>query len=186
MDRGVANAIAGTTPASVSGTFYRHASIGMGELKASNAGGRWGPPRAYGVLYLGSPEASIVAEAYRALVDGIEGMRAEHVGPRRLFTVEVEITNLLDLRLAEHQSAVGLDPEALHGPWEPCQRVGLAAHQLGLHGVVAPAATRMGLTLALFEHNLPAAQWPTVIQVAEWTHLPADPRHLRAVGDQPA
>jgi len=36
--------------------------------------------------------------------------------------------------------------------------VGLAAHQLGLHGVIAPAATGLGLTLALFEHNLPAEQ----------------------------
>jgi hypothetical protein len=45
MDRGLADAIACTTPADVSGTFYRHAWIGMRELKASG-GGRWGPPRA--------------------------------------------------------------------------------------------------------------------------------------------
>jgi hypothetical protein len=56
MDRGFANAIAGTTVAHVSGTFYRHAWIGMRDLKASSGGGRWGPPRAYGVLYLGRPE----------------------------------------------------------------------------------------------------------------------------------
>jgi hypothetical protein len=83
MDRGLANAIAGTTPGGASGTFYRHAWIGMRELKASSAGGRWGPPRAYGVLYLGRPETSVIAEAYRALVDGVEGMRPELVGPRR-------------------------------------------------------------------------------------------------------
>jgi hypothetical protein len=47
MDRGLANAIAGTPPGSVSGIFYRHAWIGMRELKPSSAGGRWGPPRAY-------------------------------------------------------------------------------------------------------------------------------------------
>ena len=76
MDRGLANAIAGTTPADVSGTFYRHAWIGMRDLKASSGGGRWGPPRAYGVLYLGHPEASVIAEVHRALVDAVDGMRA--------------------------------------------------------------------------------------------------------------
>jgi RES domain len=186
MDRGLANAIAGTTPGVASGVFYRHAWIGMRELKASSAGGRWGPPRAYGVLYLGRPETSVIAEAYRALVDRVEGMRPELVGPRRFFTVDVEVANLLDLRVSEHRVAVGLDLDVLAGPWEPCQRVGLAAHQLGLHGVIAPAATQLGLTLALFEHNLPAAQWPTIAAQTEWAHLPADPRRLRAVDDQPA
>jgi hypothetical protein len=186
MDRGLANAIAGTTPGSASGTFYRHAWIGMRELKASSGGGRWGPPRAYGVLYLGRPETSVIAEAYRSLVDAVEGMRPELVGPRRFFTVEVDVTNLFDLRVRRHQVAVGLDHGALTGSWEPCQRIGLAAHQLGLHGVIAPAATGLGLTLALFEHNLPVAQWPTTTAQTEWAHLPADPRRLRAVDDQTA
>jgi RES domain-containing protein len=186
MDRGLANAIAGTTPAHVSGTFYRHAWIGMRDLKASSGGGRWGPPRAYGVLYLGRPETSVIAEAHRALVDAVEGMRPELVGPRRFFTVNVDVTDLLDLRVSEHRGAVGLDSAALTGPWQPCQRVGLAAHQLDLHGVIAPAATGLGLTLALFEHNLPAEQWPTIAAQTEWAQLPPDPRRLRAVEDQSA
>jgi hypothetical protein len=186
MDRGLANAIAGTTPAEVNGTFYRHSWIGMQQLKASSAGGRWGPPRAYSVLYLGQPETSVIAEAYRALVDGVDGMRPELVGPRRFFTVDVEVTNVLDLRVSAHRDAVALDLDALAGPWQPCQRVGLAAHQLGLHGIIAPAATRLGLTLALFEHNLPARQWPTVTAQTEWVHLPPDPRCLRIADDQSA
>jgi hypothetical protein len=72
-------------------------------------------------------------------------MRPELVGPRRFFTVDVDVTNLLDLRVSEHRDAVALDLDPLRGPWEPCQRVGLAAHQLGLHGIIAPAATRLGL-----------------------------------------
>lgn len=158
----------------------------MHELTASNGGGRWGPPRAYGVLYLGRPETSVIAEAYRSLVDAVEGMRPELVGPRRLFTVDVDATNLLDLRVSEHRAAVELDSDALTGPWEPCQRVGLAAHQLGLHGVIAPAATGLGLTLALFEHNLPAEQWPTIVAQTEWAHPTPDPRRLRAVEDASA
>jgi hypothetical protein len=119
-------------------------------------------------------------------VDGVEGMRPELVGPRRFFTVDVDVTNLLDLRVSEHRDAVALDLDALRGPWEPCQRVGLAAHQLGLHGIIAPAATRLGLTLALFEHNLPAEQWPTIAAQSEWAHLPPDPRRLRTVDEQSA
>jgi hypothetical protein len=88
--------------------------------------------------------------------------------------------------VSEHRAAVALDHDALAGPWEPCQRVGLAAHQLGLHGVIAPAATQLGLTLALFEHNLPAEQWPTIAAQTEWAHLPPDPRRLRAIDDQSA
>jgi hypothetical protein len=68
-------------------------------------------------------------------------MRPELLGPRRFFTVDVDVTNLRDLRASENWTAVALDLDALAGPWKPCQRVGLAAHQLGLHGVIAPAAT---------------------------------------------
>jgi RES domain len=95
---------------------------------------------------------------------------APSLSARRFFTVDVDVTNLLDLRVSEHRDAVALDLDALRGPWEPCQRVGLAAHQLGLHGIIAPAATRLGLTLALFEHNLPAEQWPTIAAQSEWAH----------------
>jgi hypothetical protein len=184
MNRELANAIAGTTPGRAAGTWFRHAWIGMRELRGSDGGGRWGEPGTYVVLYLGQPEASVVVEAYRSLVDGVEGMRPELVGPRRLFTLEVDVTNLLDLRAAEHRRAVGLDLDALAGPWAPCQRVGRAAHQLGLHGVITPAATGIGLTLALFERHLPAEEWPKVTVHAEWTQLPPDPRRLQAVAQR--
>jgi RES domain-containing protein len=186
MDRGLLNAVAGITPGSVDGVFFRHAWIGMRELKASNAGGRWGPPRVYNVLYLGRPEDSIVVEAYRNLVDKIEGMRGDLVGPRRFFEAHVQASNLLDLRVSEHREAVGLDLDALSGPWAPCQRVARAAHQLGMHGVIAPAATRMGLTLALFERHLPAREWPTLVSETEWAQLPPDPRRMRVVADDHA
>jgi RES domain-containing protein len=181
MDRGLANAVAGTAPTSVEGTFFRHAYIGIRDLKASTGGGRWGPIGSYPVLYLGAPEPTIVAEAYRLLVDGVEGMRPELVGPRNFFTVEVRVTNLLDLRVSEHREAVGLGDDALRGRWEPCQRVGAAAHQLGMHGVIAPAATGLGMTLALFEHTLPAAEWPVILSRTEWAKLPPDPRVLQVV-----
>lgn len=186
MDRGLANAIAGTVPGAESGVYLRHASTRVRELRASSGGGRWGPERQYPVLYLGRPEASVIAEAYRSLVDGVEGMRAELVEPRHVFTVRVDVDNVLDLRVDEHLAAVGLDHGALRGPWAPCQRVGLAAHQLGLHGVIAPSATGLGLTLALFEHNLPPEQWPAVDATKVWQTLPQDPRQQPAASEETA
>lgn len=118
-------------------------------------GGRWGPEHGFPVINLGQPVPSVIVEAYRRLVDPVEGMRGELVGPRVLLTVEVDVDQLLDLRDPTHLAAVGLDDDALRGPWPPCVRVARAAHQLGLHGILAPAATELGITLALFEQHLP-------------------------------
>ena len=70
-----------------------------------------------------------------------------------------------------------------------CQRVAQVAHQLNLHGLIAPAASKLGETLALFMDLLPAEQRPMRDETDQvWTHLPADPRanpgrHLRALPD---
>ena len=76
-------------------------------------------------------------------------------------------------------TVAGRDDQALgdlFGPPAPCQRVGQAAHQLGLHGLIAPAATEVGETLALFEQHLPEAQLPVLTDEALWVTLPPDPR----------
>ncbi len=81
MNREIANAIAATTLATARGTFYRHAWHGTTQLKGSTGGGRWGPEHGFPVLYLGRPPASIIAEAYRSLVDPVEGMRGDLSDP---------------------------------------------------------------------------------------------------------
>jgi RES domain-containing protein len=124
----------------------------------------------------------VIVEAYRHLVDDVEGLTGDMVGPRRLLTVEVALTTVLDLRDEDNSTAVGLSPEDLRSPvgqYARCQRVGQAAHQLGLHGLIAPAATTLGETLAVFELHLPAEEQPTLVGEAEWLHLPGDPRKLR-------
>ena len=177
MDRNLAAAVSHASIVEVSGRFQRHASPKIRTLSGSAAGGRWGQPGAYPVIYLGRPVESVVAEAYRNLVDGVEGMRPELVGPRTLFDVVVDVTNILDLRDPESLRVVGLDAESLRGPHAPCQRVGQGAHQLGLHGVLAPAATELGETLALFERHLPETELPRVVELSRWESLPADPRN---------
>lgn len=184
MDRSLAAAVARASTCTVEGKFERHTSLSHRKLSGSAAGGRWGPAGAYPVLYLGRPRDSVVVEAYRHLVEPIEGMRPELVGPRRLLTCRVRITNVLDLRTKENVEIVGLGPEDLFSDIDQhaeCQRVGQVAHQLELHGIIAPAATGLGETVAIFERRLPAEEQPTIESELVWDELPADPRKLRVV-----
>lgn len=186
MVRQVALLVAAAPRSTIDGRFERHVSQNRRELSGSNSGGRWGPPGAYSVLYLGRPRPSVIVEAYRHLVDPWvgEGMTGDMVAPRRVLTCAVRVTEILDLRSAEAQEAVGLDYSVLtssineHGR---CQAVARVAHQLGLHGIIAPAATRLGETLALFEQHLPADELPQLLSEEAWERLPADPRRLRIV-----
>jgi RES domain-containing protein len=184
MDRSLAIAVARASTVTIEGTFQRHAALRYRTLTGSAAGGRWGPQGAFPVFYLGRPTASVIIEAYRHLVEPIDGMKPEMVAPRRLLTCEVSATMILDLRSTENQATVGLTPEDLTsdvGHYAKCHGVGQAAHQLGLHGIIAPAATGLGETLALFERHLPAEEQPVLLGEERWEHLPADPRQLRLV-----
>ncbi len=179
MDRDIARALSGASTATIAGRFQRHVSPRQEPLRGSRSGGRWGPEGAYPVLYLGRPVDSVIVEAYRHLVETVEGMRPHMVGPRHLITCEVKVTKVLDLREGASRDAVGLAPTELSsevGDYETCHRIGQAAHELGLHGVIAPAAGGLGETLAVFEDQLPEGEWPALVEEQTWESLPADPR----------
>lgn len=155
-------------------------------LTGSNSGGRWGPAGTYPVLYLGRPRNSVAVEAYRHLVDPFAdfGMTGNMVAPRRLLVCQVDATDILDLRTERAQLQVGLTGDDLRSPvgeYDVCQSIGRVAHQLGLHGILAPAATGLGETLALFEEHLPADELPTLVSEELWNVLPTDPRRLRLI-----
>lgn len=186
MDRSLATAVAQATTCTVEGRFERHTSLGHRKLSGSAGGGRWGPEAAFPVLYLGRPRETVIVEAHRHLVEAVEGMRPDLVGPRRVLVCEVQITNVLDLRVKENREIVGLTMDDLRSDIDehaPCQRVGQVAHQLGLHGVIAPAATGLGETLAVFERRLPADEQPVLVDELVWEQLPADPRKPRLVSE---
>jgi len=97
----------------------------------------------------------------------------------------------VDLRRSEAQRTLGLTSEVLHSPaddpdtYPNCQDIGRAAHQLELHGLLAPAAGGMdGETLALFTRNLPVSEVPELVDVERWAQLPPDPRVLRVIEDE--
>lgn len=182
--RDLAIAIAGAEPVTAEGVFHRHVSERWRELSGSTSGGRWGPPGTFSVLYLGRPTGSVVVEAYRHLVDPLEGMTGDMVQPRRLLEITVRVHEVLDLRDPATVEACGLAQDHLSsdvGDYEHCWSVARAAHQLGLHGILAPAATGLGDTLAVFEQHLTPAELPQVIAQERWDRLPADPRRLRIV-----
>ncbi len=178
-------AISDLDPIEARGSFQRHCSLRWDGLRPSAAGGRWGERGAFEVLYLGRPPESVIVEAYRHLVDDDldhPAELAEAVVERRLYTMSVAVPNVLDLRPTTARERVGLTDEQLRsevGDYRPCQAIASAAHQLGLGGILAPAATGLGETLALFALNVSHEHWPTVNRSEIWHGLPGDPRRLR-------
>lgn len=105
-------------------------------------------------------------------------------------TCDVEATKILDLRTATARTQLGLDPAILYsepqGPdgeaYRACCQIAQVAHQLHLHGILAPSSTGRGHTLALFTDLLPPEEAPVRVGgISEWEHLPADPRRLRII-----
>lgn len=187
MDRALAVAVSKIARATVDGEFERHVNPSWRDraLLGSDAGGRWAAPGTFPVIYLGRPTSSVVVEAYRHLVDDIEGMTAERVRQRLLIRAQVMAHDVIDLRSPATRIAVGLSDNELFsavGDYDACRRIGHVAHQLGLHGVLVPAATHLGETLALFVDLLSPAELPVHIgETVVWDGLPADPRRLRLI-----
>lgn len=191
--------IAQTSPAAITGTWQRHSAARWANnaLDGHRSNGRWGTLDGFDLIYLGTPRDSVIVEAYRHLVDPVEDpLPPTALAPRVLITVHVDVTNLLDLRSAGARMSAGLDISDLTSAttntaaYERCREVAQIAHQLGRHGLVAPAATAMGETLVLFADLLPEHEHPRRLTQDEyWDQLPPDPRqpqarrHLRAVPD---
>jgi len=180
MDRLLVERVAGVATRSVHGTFHRHAAPNR-DAFAGGTGGRWG--RDFAVIYMGRPPDSVVVEAYRHLVEET-GVPPEHVRPRVFYTVRVDVQRVLDLTVAEHRDAVGLgvaDLQTEVDDYAACQAVAGVAHHLGVHGILAPSASGLGQTLAIFRSLVTAAELPVVTSQELWTGLPADPRRDHTV-----
>jgi hypothetical protein len=165
----------------VGGTFYRHAAPNRDAFAGATLG-RWGDT--FPVIYLGRPPDSVTVEAYRHLVEPL-GLSPSAIQPRTLYTVTVNARLLLDLTIAANRKALGLTDGDLTtdvDDYARCQDVARAAHRLQLHGILAPAATGLGETLALFARHITSEERPVVTDQVLWATLPADPRKPRAVG----
>lgn len=193
--RELARAVAQVKTVTVQGRFYRFIARQRlaRALHGSPNGGRWGPRGGFPVLYLTDTYDGCVIEAYRHIVEPSEqDATAPPVG-LALVTCDVEVSNIVDLTTATGRFTVGITAEILFSEpqpetgaaYEACNEVARAAHQLGRHGILAPAATQAGSTLALFMDVLPGPQRPLQVgPVTYWDELPADPRRLRLVRDE--
>lgn len=182
--------VAGGSVVDITGRFQRHCAARRRDsaLDGFAAYGRWGRPDGYPVLYLGRPMASVILEAYRHLIDPIDdpaerAALARNLAPRILVTVEVSVSRILDVRDPATQRRTGLDLGMLscgtgdRTGYAACQAVSEAAHDAGMRGLIAPAATGLGETLVLFTDVLPNDERPRVTEPdALWNGLPADPR----------
>jgi hypothetical protein len=105
------------------------------------------------------------------------------IRPRTLITCEVAVTEIFDLRSPANRALAGLTPNELQSEtsdktaYAACQNVSAAAHQLGYHGIIAPAATKMGETLALFTDLLTDSEQLLLSATDMWIELPPDPRN---------
>jgi hypothetical protein len=91
----------------VTGTWQRHCAVTRrGQaLSGHSAYGRWGTHESFPVLYLGRPEASVIAEAYRHIVDPVlDTDIVPYLAPRAVVTCTVDVTDVLDLREARRDS----------------------------------------------------------------------------------
>lgn len=189
----LANVVAAGAITSVTGRWHRHVSARYADaaLDGRHGYGRWGTRAGFPILYLGQPLESVTVEAYRHLVDPSLDREdavalAAHLAPRLLITADVDVTDILDLRDAGTRAQLGLTLDVLtsgtedRAAYAACQGVAQVAHQIGRYGVIAPAATRLGYTLALFTDLLPVAQCPVRSAPDElWQGLPPDPRAER-------
>jgi len=96
------------------GQAYRHVSVGRDPLSGEGArlvGGRWNPPGSFAVLYLGCDVATVVREFERLAIK--QGRAVDEFLPRDMFTYELRLQHVLDLRVGEHvRTAAGVGPTA--------------------------------------------------------------------------
>ncbi len=193
----LANRISQAAGTDVDGVWQRHVAprYAVDALAGRSALGRWGTPNSYPVLYLGQPTESVIVEAYRHLVDPVENTALiAETTPRVLITCTVRVTEILDLRTPGNRLLLDVPLEVLQSTTRDrqaylrCQELSAVTHQLGFHGIIAPAATGLGTTLALFPDLLGDNE--QLIRTGDnfWAQLPPDPRraaskHLRAVPD---
>ena len=83
------------------------------------------------------------------------GIPPEELLPRAIYCYDIALHLCLDLREESSLVAVGLGLDAIRSDdLRPCQEVAMAAHYLGLEGLLAPSAASPGLTLAIFTDRL--------------------------------
>ena len=158
LDEALVGRVLEVEPVGFSGKAYRHLGPGYQPLSGEGArvrGGRWNPTESFPVVYLAKTERSAIAEFYRLAEKN--GRRPGDLLPRHLHRYRVELQRVLDLTVEDNLRTVRLELIDLRSE-DPtrCQAVGDAAHYAGFEAVLAPSATGIDETLAVFTARLQA------------------------------
>lgn len=139
-------------PIALSTQAFRHVAHDHHPLSGAGArlhGGRWNPPGSFSTLYLGLDRHTTVNEFFRLVAR--QGRMPEDFLPRRMYTYEVVLNSVLDLRDPAARAAAELsDSELGANDAARCRQIGASAHYLGLEAVLAPSAAGEGTVLAVF------------------------------------
>ncbi len=174
VDRELLALIDALDPAELAVEAFRHLASDRNPLSGVGArihGGRWNPPDSFSTLYLALERETTAREFYRLAAR--QGRTPTDFLPRRLYSYEVRLGAVLDLRPDETRASLGLtDIELAATDATRCQQIGEAAHYLGLEGVVAPSATGAGIVLAVYFDRLAAESRVTPLGDELWEALP--------------
>jgi RES domain-containing protein len=96
------------------------------------------------------------------------GMTRTMMRPRRLATIRVRLSRVLDLTNADVRSALDVSEADLAGEDQAVpQAIGETAHHLGYEAILAPSAGGSGYALAIFLDNRAADSLIEVTNVRE-------------------
>lgn len=175
MDRDLLRALDHLSRGSIELTVYRHTSLAYQPLSgdaARRSGGRWNPPASFPVVYTATDVATVDRELARSARRA--GLSIHKMSPRRLATIAVRLTRVLDLTQREVLDALGSSTAALIDE-DPTlsQRIGEAAHHLGYEAILAPSATGNGIVLAIFMDNRASTSVVELVHVRD-DHIPTE------------
>jgi RES domain-containing protein len=172
-------------PTPFAGKAFRHIAPDHHPLSGIGArthGGRWNPPDSFSTLYLALDRETTVVEFYRLAKR--QSRAPEDFLPRRMYSYDIALAAILDLRNTSTRTALGLSELDLRSnDASKCQQIGESAHYLGLEGVLAPSAAGEGNVLAVFFDRLHADSQVRDLDYEPWTAPPLEPSARSTVAE---
>ena len=146
FDRELVEALEVLCPFAWQGLVYRHMFADNDPLLENRRGARWNPA-SVAAIYTSLERDTVLAEAEHQIASQPLKPRAR----RTVFTINVGLSSVLDLREPTVLARVGLDRQSLTDTdWSRCQLVGGAAEWLGRDGLLIPSARTRGTNLVIF------------------------------------
>jgi RES domain-containing protein len=134
-----------------SGTVYRHMFGSHPPARGNTTGARWNGPLVE-AIYTSCERETALAEA--AYYISLQPLRPK--AKRTIYTIDISLSNVVDLTTPAALSQIGITPELLRGDDQsPCRLIGNAVNWLGHNGLLVPSARRdSGKNLVIFQQDL--------------------------------